>query len=693
MGGTRGALIGLVTAGLLLGSACGGDDSASAKGEVTNLDDVADAMMRIDTRGSLVDPEVGSFEFAGGGGSGFFIDPSGLAVTNNHVVTGVAALEVYVGDEDEPRSARVVGVSECSDLAVIDVEGDDFPYLDWYAGDIDAGLDIYAAGYPDPENVYSVTRGVVVNTEASGDMPWASIDSMVEHDAATRPGSSGGPIVTEDGQVVAVHFAAGESDGGRQQFAISRDEALPILDELEKGTDVLSLGVNGIAVADSETGTYGVWVQSVSTGSPAGKLGLQGGDIITKMEGLTLAADGTMKDYCDILRSHSPGDPLSVQVLRYSTQEYLTGEFYGNPLVLQSSFGDQIEQDAGTDIETGAAYTDYVLITDDTGALQVEVPVEWNDVNTYWPWTAADGTQTGTGIVASPSVDDFFNDWGTPGVAISVGTGYTPDELLDTMLGSDLSFLDQCDAGERGDYDDGLYTGRSQIFTQCGETGAEYAVIAAEPQGGEFVILVEVQVVTQADLDALDRILQTFQVVGDIEGGGTASDGAYTDWVTLTDDYGAVQVEVPAAWDSIDSFYPFVTKDTGDEVGTGVAAAPDLSKFYDTWSTPGMSFSAESTPNGPGSMDEWLDIVIEEMGVFGVCTDDGRSDYDDGYYQGRMHSYSGCGDVGASYYLIAATTEARDQAMMVKVQTVTAADDEALERILGSFQVVGDIPA
>ena len=63
-------------------------------------------------------------------------------------MTGAALLKVWVGGESEPRNARVLGVSECSDLAVIDIEGDDHTYLEWFEGPIDVGLEIYSAGFP-----------------------------------------------------------------------------------------------------------------------------------------------------------------------------------------------------------------------------------------------------------------------------------------------------------------------------------------------------------------------------------------------------------------------------------------------------------------------------------------------------------------------------------------------------------------
>ena len=731
MGGLRrrGVVAGLVAVGVLLAGGCGGDDGGvigasttvavddsapdttggGGGAAVSSLDDVLSATVRIDTRGALVDPEIGAFEFSGGGGSGFFIDPSGIAVTNNHVVTGVAALEVYVGEEDEPRNAQVLGVSECSDLAVIDVEGDGFPYLEWYDGEIRAGLDVYAAGYPDPENIYALTSGIVANTKASGEMTWASVDSVIEHDAGIRPGSSGGPLVTEDGKVVGINYAGGETVEGasEQQFAISETEALPIIDALSAGEDVLSLGVNGVAVADPDNGIYGVWVQSTETGSPAGELGLEGGDIITKIEGLTLGTDGTMKDYCDILQSHQPSDPLSVQILRFATEEYLTGEFNGDPLELQYSFADQVEEDLGDEIEeapddtvtddTGGedpgdpvgTYTDYVLLTDDTGALQVEVPTEWSDVDTFAPFLDADGNEDGTGIAAAPNLEDFTNTWGTPGVQIAAwamsGRDFDPAEMLDVNR---HSFLDACTEGERQDYDDGLYTGLYQTFSACGDTETEYVMIAAAPPDALFEVFVQMQIVTSADLDALDRVIQTFQVVGEVPGlVGDAGDayGPYTEYVTITDDYGAVQVEVPVEWSDVDSRLTLVGPD-GSDVGTGVAASPNLDSFLNGWEAPGMTFLASALPMGDA--DLWLDDLAANLTYVDACDDAGRSDYDDGWYQGKTQTYTNCGGTDAGVVWIVAEPSGQEFSLFVRVNTVTASDLDALDRIIATFQVL-----
>ncbi|MCB0166813.1 MAG: trypsin-like peptidase domain-containing protein, partial [Anaerolineae bacterium] len=84
---------------------------------------VKSATIQIVTDASLTDIE-GNVYAQSESGSGFIIDESGLAVTNNHVVTGGRSWKVYINGDDRAHTARVVGVSECSDLAVIKIDGD-----------------------------------------------------------------------------------------------------------------------------------------------------------------------------------------------------------------------------------------------------------------------------------------------------------------------------------------------------------------------------------------------------------------------------------------------------------------------------------------------------------------------------------------------------------------------------------------
>lgn len=470
---------------------------------VNSLQGVKGATVQIVSQGTFEDPQVGTQLNAAGSGSGFIIDPSGIAVTNNHVVTGAALLKVYVGGDSRARNARILGVSECADLAVIDIEGDGFPFLQWYDGNVNVGLDVYAAGFPlgDPE--FTLTRGIISKARTNGDTDWASVDSVVEHDATINPGNSGGPLVTPDGKVVAVNYA-GNSEAG-QFFAIAQPQALPILEELRDGTDVLAIGVNGTAVNDGE-GLSGIWVSSVQSGSPASRAGVKAGDIITELEGLVLATDGTLADYCDILRTRDPGDVMKVRVLRFDTEEVLEGELNGVALAQVFSFAQELSDEATTtDAGVGESYTEFVSISDDTGTLSMEVPVEWSDINgSAW---VQDDQELGPGLSASPDLAGFSDTWETPGVFFGVTEQFdmTIEEYLDTY-----DFSDSCTFDSRSDYSDGLYTGQYDLWTDCGDAGSSFVLIAAQPEDGSFLALVQVQVVGDADLDALDKIMNTF---------------------------------------------------------------------------------------------------------------------------------------------------------------------------------------
>jgi len=146
-----------------------------------------------------------------GRGSGFFIDPSGIAVTNNHVVTGAALLKVWVPGHDKPLQRPHTGSLGMLGFSSHRCGRGGLPYMEWYNGEIKPGLEVYTAGYPlgDPE--FTLTKGIVSKANANGETSWASVDGVIEHDARIRGGNSGGPLVTADGKVVGINFAGVES--------------------------------------------------------------------------------------------------------------------------------------------------------------------------------------------------------------------------------------------------------------------------------------------------------------------------------------------------------------------------------------------------------------------------------------------------------------------------------------------------
>jgi len=490
------------------------EEPSGRSGAVSSLEDIKQAVVQIVAEGTFIDPEFGLQVNAAGSGSGFIIDPSGIAVTNNHVVTGAALLKVYVAGEQEPRNARLLGVSECKDLAVIDIEGDGFSYLDWFDGTIGVGLQVYAAGFPlgDPE--FTLTQGIVSKAQADGESDWASVNSVLEHDATINPGNSGGPLVDSNGRIVGINYAS--SSLFSQYFAISRDEAVGAIEELQAGENVESIGVNGVAVASEDGTLSGIWVASVASGSAADEAGVLPGDIITTLEGLVLATDGSMADYCDILRTKGDDSTMSIEVLRFASGEVLTGQLNGRVLETAGVFGQQL---AGDVPDTGSEYSDYVQVSDDFGAIVMEIPASWIDVNGT-PWSDDAGETLGASISAAPDLDSFFGTWDTPGVFFAASDdlaqwgGYI--QLLDFYR---PDFAAVCELDGRYDYDDGYYRGKYDYFVKCGGSGgADFLILTAVPidTSVKLLILVEVQILSVADVDALDRILATFDVVGSI---------------------------------------------------------------------------------------------------------------------------------------------------------------------------------
>ena len=475
---------------------------APAAGLVDNLEDVQSATIRILSQGSFVDPDFGMQLNSAGQGSGFVIDPSGVAVTNNHVVTGAAFLQVWMEGDTEPRNARVLGVSECSDLAVIDIDGEGYPYLDWKEGDLKVGQEVYAAGFPLFGNEeYTLTKGIISKAAANGESNWASVDHVLETDAAILGGNSGGPLVDGQGQLIGVNYAG--NDATRQNFSISRDTAVGVIEKLRQGEDVNAIGINGQAIVSDDGSIAGIWISSVASGSPADGAGILAGDILTKLEGLVLGTDGTMADYCDILRSHDPDDIMGIEVLRLATGELLAGQLNGNPLETAATIN------LGEDVAAGDSYEDYMEITDDTGALKVEVPTAWSDID-GGSWVVED-TELGPSVMAAPDLDAYLTTWNAPGMFF----GATDEnELATDKMGvlDAFDYSEDCTYDGRVDYDDGLYIGAYDIWSDCGGTGNIFVVLSATPEDERYLVMVQTMVTSTADEEALDRILETFIV-------------------------------------------------------------------------------------------------------------------------------------------------------------------------------------
>lgn len=517
----RAPLLSVLVVGTLLAAACGGSDGGSlpqildaatttseapdpteppatepdptvpsepaADGRVTSLEDAQSAVVQIVTDGTFRDPFEGELFFAGTG-TGFVIDPDGIIVTNHHVVSGAGAVRVRFGMAGAEIPARILGVSECNDLAVLQlIDEGPYPYLGWYEGDIRVGTEVYAAGYPLGDPRYTLTRGVVSKSDADGQSSWSSVRQVIEHDANIQPGNSGGPLLTSNGEVLGVNYASlTPGTGTNQFFAIPVGLSDRLSTQLRDG-DQETIGVNGQSIWVDDSGTVpGVWVSGVTPGSPASGAGLLAGDVIIELNGVGMTY-GTMQAYCDVLRTATPGAAMSAVVYRPDTDEVLTGELNGRPLTADPSTttGEVADDPFTPPDEPVVDELPFVELVDDSGRIILEVPAEWTDIDTGVG-------EFGPQLIASPNIEAFLGaDDPPPGVVVLTFDGIPQSDasaVLDTF-DTEFDFFN-CATREPLAYEDGLYSGAQYLRTQCGPSQSSLRLIAAGLPGADYLFVV-----------------------------------------------------------------------------------------------------------------------------------------------------------------------------------------------------------
>ncbi len=229
-------------------------------------------------------------------GSGVIISPTGYILTNNHVVGDAIELEVSLPGIPEAFEAEVIGTDPLTDLAVIQIEGDDFPTVPFgNASALRPGNLVVAMGYPLAlEHGATITLGVVSNTERSFTVGNATYYDVIQTDAAINQGNSGGPLIDLNGNVVGINSVL----AGLAQnigFAVSSNTADPVYEALigdEHRVIRPWLGVHlqtvtpDVAVDADLPRQSGVAVANVEEDSPADLAGLKVRDVITEFEGM-----------------------------------------------------------------------------------------------------------------------------------------------------------------------------------------------------------------------------------------------------------------------------------------------------------------------------------------------------------------------------------------------------------------------
>lgn len=260
-------------------------------------------------------------------GSGVIVDARrGYILTNAHVVDHATSITVTLQDGRDVK-ARVVGIDQPSDIAVVRVDAHNLTQIRF--GDsarLAVGDFVVAIGNPFGLP-HSVTSGIVSGLKRSGFSP-DDYEDYIQTDASINPGNSGGALVDLNGNLVGINTAilSGSGDNIGIGFAIPVDIARRVMRQLieygavERG----QLGFNVYAVTPEVTRSLGLGkatgglVAQVIPGSPAQKAGIRAGDVVTTVAGHRIESNTDLRDAIGLLRV---GDDVTIDLLRDGRRE------------------------------------------------------------------------------------------------------------------------------------------------------------------------------------------------------------------------------------------------------------------------------------------------------------------------------------------------------------------------------------
>jgi serine protease Do len=301
---------------------------------------VSPAVVRITVQGAETDPLGGEIPREGVG-SGVIYDSRGWILTNRHVVADSETLTVELKDGRE-LEGRVYGIDTLTDLAIVRIEGTDLPSAP--VGDsssLQVGQLVIAIGSPLGTYSNTVTSGIVSATGRTitvddGDI----LRNLIQTDAAINPGNSGGPLLDAVGNVIGINTAVARDSNGIG-FAIPINIARPIMQQALAGAELARpfIGINFVMldrqlVEDHGVGVeQGAWVRNldpqtgepsddnaIRAGGPAEAAGVETGDIIVSIEGVTIDTEHPLDA---VLSQFAPGQTVALAVIRDGTRQVI----------------------------------------------------------------------------------------------------------------------------------------------------------------------------------------------------------------------------------------------------------------------------------------------------------------------------------------------------------------------------------
>jgi len=268
-----------------------------------------------------------------GSGSGVIVSPDGYILTNNHVVEDAEKVEVELSDR-RVFTAKVVGTDQTSDVAVIKIEGSDFPAVPF--GDsskAEVGDIVLAIGNPLGVG-QTVTMGILSakgrRTSRTGD---GNIENFLQTDASINRGNSGGALVNLQGELIGIPSQILSATGGSIGigFAIPAEMARNVMEQLIRGGKV-QRGMLGVGVRDldpelaealNKKDLRGALVSNVTPGEPADRAGVKPYDIITEFQGQPIKDQTQL---ISLVSQTAPGSTVKFKVWREGKELELTAK-------------------------------------------------------------------------------------------------------------------------------------------------------------------------------------------------------------------------------------------------------------------------------------------------------------------------------------------------------------------------------
>jgi serine protease Do len=256
-----------------------------------------------------------------GAGSGVVISKDGYVVTNNHVVDGADKVIVSFSD-GKSYTATLVGTDKSSDIALIKIEGKEFPYLEF--GDsknVRLGQFVLAIGNPFGVG-QTVTMGII-SAKGRANIGIADYEDFIQTDAAINPGNSGGALVDLKGQLIGINTAILSRSGGNQGIGLAVPASMvrPVLEQIRTHGRVRR-GWLGVAIQNLSPdlakelnieAISGVLISDVLDTGPAGKSGIQAGDVITSVGSQACATSTELRNHIALL---GPNTTVKIKLIR-----------------------------------------------------------------------------------------------------------------------------------------------------------------------------------------------------------------------------------------------------------------------------------------------------------------------------------------------------------------------------------------